>query len=145
MIEIKVQDKGIESALATLRKKLTDMTPLMRQIAGDMKDAVAENFNQGGRPKWPALSPRTIARRRGGGVGARPLIDTGGLQDNISSRYTSSSAIVGANKTYAIIQHFGGKAGRGRKVTIPARPFLKLTEGDLAGIRARIQRYLMTP
>lgn len=27
---------------------------------------------------------------------------------------------------YAAIQQFGGKAGRGRKVTIPARPFLPI-------------------
>ena len=29
---------------------------------------------------------------------------------------------------YAAIQQFGGKAGRGHKVTIPARPFLPVRQ-----------------
>ena len=33
----------------------------------------------------------------------------------------------GSDKDYAAIQEFGGQAGRGRQVTIPARPGLKRT------------------
>ena len=40
--------------------------------------------------------------------------------------------MIGSNKEYAAIHQFGGMAGRGRKVEIPARPYLPLTtDGDL--------------
>lgn len=32
----------------------------------------------------------------------------------------------GSNKPYAAIHHLGGQAGRGKKVTIPARPYLPI-------------------
>jgi len=50
--------------------------------------------------------------------------------------------MVGTNVVYAAIHQFGGKAGRGRKVTIPARPFLKLTDEDLEKILQTVEEYL---
>ena len=50
-------------------------------------------------------------------------------------------ATVGTNEPYAAIHQFGGKAGRGRKVDIPARPFLALTPQDKADILEDIQDY----
>ncbi|HBO4159162.1 TPA: phage virion morphogenesis protein, partial [Pseudomonas aeruginosa] len=41
-------------------------------------------------------------------------------------------AQIGSNLSYAPIQQLGGQAGRGRKVTIPARPYLPvLRNGQL--------------
>ncbi|MES8537205.1 phage virion morphogenesis protein, partial [Cutibacterium acnes] len=39
-------------------------------------------------------------------------------------------AAVGTNRVYARIHQLGGKAGRNRKVTIPARPFLGINADD---------------
>lgn len=50
-------------------------------------------------------------------------------------------SIVGTNEPYAAIHQLGGKAGRGRKVAIPARPFLILTPQDEADILEDIQDY----
>lgn len=40
----------------------------------------------------------------------------------------SRSIAVGTNRAYARIHQMGGQAGRGRQVTIPARPFLGLNK-----------------
>ncbi|MCX8018204.1 MAG: phage virion morphogenesis protein, partial [Rhodocyclaceae bacterium] len=59
------------------------------------------------------------------------LYQTGDLSESIASRFGRTFAEVGVSGRipYAAIHQFGGKAGRGRKVTIPARPFLPATSG----------------
>ena len=42
----------------------------------------------------------------------------------------------------AAIHQLGGKAGRGHAVTIPARPFLGVTEQDTTYIGEKAQDYL---
>lgn len=135
MIKITIDDKEVQKALQSLARKVKDMTPLMRKIAGIMHDAVEENFAQEGRPKW---KPSKRAMKQGG----KTLQDTGQLAASISQKATSNSALVGTNKKYAAIHQFGGKAGRGRKVTIPARPFLKLNDSDMKDIKEAIKEYL---
>jgi phage virion morphogenesis protein len=51
---------------------------------------------------------------------------------------TKDSVEVGSNMVYSLIHHFGGKAGRKRKVTIPARPFLGVSEQE----KAKIENYV---
>jgi len=93
---------------------------LMRRLAGAMRYAVAQNFKQGGRPEWLALKYRS-------GI---PLNDTGALRQSIDELSDNDTALVGTNMVYAAIHQFGGWAGRNRKVYIPARPFLQLTNED---------------
>ena len=59
-----------------------------------------------------------------------PLTDIGTLRNSLSEHYDNDTALVGTNMVYAAIHHFGGMAGRGRKVRIPARPFMTLTNED---------------
>lgn len=70
----------------------------------------------------------------------------GGLLGSISPDHDDTTAVVGSSmpfKTgYAAIHHFGGKAGRGNKVTIPERPFLVLTNEDLEDIQQDAIDYL---
>lgn len=136
MIEIKIDDREVRKLLDGIKKRAEDMSPVMRRIAGKMRDAVEENFAQEGRPRWKR-SKR--AEREGG----KTLQDTRQLNSSISEKSDSHSAAVGTNKVYAAIQQFGGKAGRGKKVTIPARPFLMIQEEDWEGIKQALKKYLM--
>jgi len=143
MIDIQVDDKEVVSLLKNLSKKVEDMTPVMRIIAGIMHDAVEENFEKEGQPKWTPLAPATIKQReKKGHWPGKILQQSGQLASSISKKATSKSAIVGTNKVYAAIQQFGGKAGRGHKVTIPARPFLKLDNKALNDIKNAILSYI---
>lgn len=144
MIDIRVDDREITSRLERLARKGSDLTPVMREISGDMLDAVQENFDKEGRPRrWPELSPayrRRLAKK--GKTGKMLNRTSGGLYHSIHAGYDSSSATVGTNKAYAAIHHFGGRAGRGKKAEIPARPYLHLDDADTRRIVERMKRYL---
>lgn len=132
MIEIEINNaQQIASILNKLANAAQYRTPLMRSIAGTMESAVLQNFDVGGRPKWLGLKYRQ----------GTPLVDTENLMNSITSYYDNDSAEVGTNEPYAAIHQFGGKAGRGRKVDIPARPFLVLTPQDEDDILEDVQAY----
>ena len=132
MIELEINNaQQIASILNKLANAAQDRTPLMRSIAGTMESAVLQNFDVGGRPKWLGLKYRQ----------GTPLVDTENLMNSITSYYDNDSAEVGTNEPYAAIHQFGGKAGRGRKVDIPARPFLVLTPQDENDILEDVQAY----
>nr|DAN14900.1 MAG TPA: virion morphogenesis protein [Caudoviricetes sp.] len=132
MIEIEINNaQQIATILERLAAAARDRTPLMRSIAGTMESAVLQNFDAGGRPKWLGLKYRQ----------GTPLVDTENLMNSITSYYDNNIAIVGTNEPYAAIHQFGGKAGRGRKVDIPARPFLVLTPQDEDDILEDVQAY----
>lgn len=136
MIKITIDDTELKQLLKDLTQKLSDRRPLMRNLAGIMHNAVEENFEQEGRPRW---KPSKRAQKQGG----KTLQDTGSLVASISMQYDNDKAVVGTNKVYAAIHQFGGKAGRGRKVTIPERPYLKLTNEDLEDIKQAVKEYLI--
>ena len=132
MIEIEVNNaQQVGAILDKLANAAQDRAPLMRSIAGTMESAVLQNFDAGGRPKWLGLKYRQ----------GTPLVDTENLMNSITSYYDNNIAIVGTNEPYAAIHQFGGKAGRGRKVDIPARPFLVLTPQDEDDILEDVQAY----
>ncbi len=76
-----------------------------------MEDAVQENFEQQGRPKWLGWSPR-YAKRRGPG---QILQRSGRLASSIVQYSDNDMATVGTNVIYAGIHQSGGK------ISIPAR------------------------
>lgn len=143
MIEIKIDDSVFRKNIEELINRVIDRRPLMRNIAGIMHHAVEENFAKEGRPKWTPLSQKTIqARQKKGYWPGRILQMRGELAASISQAYSNDEAVVGTNKVYAGIHQFGGKAGRGHRANIPARPFLKLTEQDLNDIKEAVIEYL---
>lgn len=66
-------------------------------------------------------------------MGKKPLIgESLDLSRQFHVTSDATSVTIGHSAIYAAIQQFGGTAGKGRKVKIPARPFLPVTEsGDL--------------
>lgn len=135
MIKLDIDDREVKKELTRLAGRVQNRQPLMRKIAGIMKDAVEENFEQEGRPKW---KPSKRAMKQGG----KTLQDTGQMAASVSEDYDNDSAAVGTNKKQAAIHQFGGKAGRGKKATIPARPFMKLTDSDLEEIKEAVKEHL---
>ncbi|BCB96788.1 Mu-like prophage FluMu G protein 2 [Dissulfurispira thermophila] len=143
MIKIEIDDRKFKAEMEELIRRVTDRRALMRQIAGIMHYAVEENFAEQGRPRWLPLSPKTIAMRQKKGYWPGKILQMRGeLAASITQQSDNDSAIVGTNKVYAAIHQFGGKAGRGKKVDIPARPFLKLTDEDLEEIKRAVVEYL---
>lgn len=133
MIEIQIDNLFVvQNQIERLSRGVSDNRYLlMRRLAGMMRYAVAQNFKQGGRPEWLALKYRS-------GI---PLNDTGALRQSIDELSDNDTALVGTNMVYAAIHQFGGWAGRNRKVYIPARPFLQLTNEDKQDLLDDVQDY----
>lgn len=124
---VRVDNAAVNSALARLVERLGAATPAMRDIAEQLRTETEQNFLDQGRPAWLPLAPSTV-RERGN---AHPILQRSGqLAASIVTDYSATHAEVGTNKVYGAIQQFGGQAGRGRRVRIPARPYLPV---DSAG------------
>ena len=143
-IEIKIDNKAVEEALLKVAGKCEDLRPLMKNIAGIMADAVEENFEQEGRPdKWQELAESTIKHRKKTKHWPGKILQVEGqLATSVTTQYDNESAVIGSNLAYAAIHHLGGQAGKGKKVTIPARPYLNLTEVEYKEIINSATSYL---
>jgi len=132
-----------------------DFRPAFEATGSHMVESIHQTFEQQGRPqRWVPLAATTlyqraggtvgrVFRQRGGGLkkraekkilGAKILMRTGRLLRSITYRATSDEAEVGTKLPYAAIHHFGGMAGRGKEVEIPARPYAQIHMGDRSSI-----------
>ncbi len=64
------------------------------------------------------------------------------LLSPISTFYDNDSAVIGTNLDYAAIHQLGGQAGKNQSVTIPARPYLQLTDENFKEILEETERFL---
>lgn len=135
-INVSIDDKEVRNMLTALQNRMGNLTPVMKTIGETVRTSVIRNFEQGGRPTRWKSSKR--AKKEDG----KTLIDTARLRNSITARAYRDRAVVGTNVIYAAIHHFGGKAGRGRKVNIPARPYLMVQDEDWKTIREHIMKYL---
>ncbi|OIV46738.1 phage virion morphogenesis protein [Sodalis sp. TME1] len=154
MIEVTITvPDTLRQALERLAQSLRHRQPLMRALSEDLYDAVMENFEQEGRPRWLPID-------RAGKI----LQQSGRLAASIDSDADNDQAVVGTNVVYARIHQQGGTtrphvirprykkalAFNGRVVkrvnhpgsTIPARPFLSLTDQDYQALAHTVNDYL---
>jgi len=151
-ITCKIDDREITRLLDKIDRRSEDMLPVMTRIGARYERRVLENFSNETAPdgsRWAPLAETTLmmglVRKKGfrkdGGLkvsgkrylqGKRILWEHGDLSDSVHHQATRDSVVIGAGGSvrYAAIHQFGGPAGRGRKVTIPARPYLAMNEGD---------------
>ena len=142
-IEIKLDNKEVESRLLDLAKRSEKLRPLMKNIAGVFAYSTEENFQEEGRPdKWTDLAKSTKKQRtKTGHYPGQILQVSGQLASSISTYYDNDSAVIGSNLDYAAIHQLGGQAGKNQSVTIPARPYLQLTEDDFEEIIQETEKY----
>ncbi len=132
---------GFKEALDRACSGLTDTQSLMTQIGVAMKAQTVRRFQSGTGPDGQAWAEVKRPRKNRRGQ-AKPLVDTGRLRNSISFSAGPFDVHVGSNLVYARIHQMGGRAGRGLKSAITARPYLGLSEEDQAEIAALVQEYL---
>lgn len=133
MYEIKIENAGVMRTFDRLARAGQAHAPMMRAISIEFLSQTEANLEAEGRPKWMGLKPSTIAARAKRGTWPGKIMQVSGqLAASFTPGSDSDSAWIGSNKKYAAIQHAGGKAGRGKKTTIPARPSLPVdAQGNL--------------
>lgn len=143
MIQIRIDNAKLVAALRRLAACGHDLSPVMRKVAGIMHNAVEDNFEEEGRPKWPSLAASTIKQRsKQGNWPGKILQRRGNLARSITRHSDATSAMVGTNTVYAAIHNFGGQAGKGHRSEIPAREFLHLEPEDEGDILQSFAKFL---
>ncbi|AHZ80012.1 MULTISPECIES: phage virion morphogenesis protein [Pseudomonas] len=138
MITIELDHQRVQEVLRQVEWAVGDLAPLMRGIAAEFASITEENFEaeaQGDDP-WQTLSEVTTARREATSTwpGQMLQVSAGGLAASVTTQATDSSALVGSNKVYAAMMHFGGSQEAFPHLwgDIPARPYLPMdAEGKL--------------
>lgn len=123
----------INSARATIvlldtMRRMRNAERAWRVISVRMKQQILVNFRMGGvyPEKW--TQSRAAAAR-----GGQTLVHRAHLRNSVMSRAGANFAAAGPqNIIYARIHQFGGKTGRGHRVTLPARPYLPIKDGRLS-------------
>ncbi len=143
-IEIKLDNKAVNAKLLELAKRGENLRPLMKNIAGIFASSTEENFKEEGRPdKWTDLADITKEKRRKKDKWPGQILQVEGqLAASVNTEYDDESVVIGSNKDYAAIHQLGGKAGRNKKVKIPARPYLQLTDEDFDEILDATENFL---
>ena len=143
-IEIKIDNKEVLTRLQELASRGENLRPLMKNIAGIMATATEDNFKDEGRPdKWVDLSETTKKQRQKIGKYPGQILQVSGqLASSVSTAYDDNSAVIGSNLAYAAIHQLGGQTGKNKKTTIPARPYLKLTDDNIEEIFEEINNFL---
>ena len=160
MITIEIKDDEITAALQRLASHMTDMSQPMNAIGEQLEYQTEQRFDQGVSPDgipWAPKSQTTIEAyiRRGQSVDFRPLF--GPNADGIPLRasffrdYGPDFVEIGTNNVYAAVMQSGagkgafGSDSKGHPIpwgTIPARPFLGISDTDHENITAEVEEWL---
>lgn len=164
-IVAKLDDKEVLAMLGRLQRRIGNLRPVMTRIGALYERQVLENFKNQSAPDgtpWAPLSAATmmlgLGRKKGftksGGLSARGkrylqgkriLRESGDLEGSIHFQADRDSVTIGSSSSipYAAIQQLGGKAGRNKKVTIPARPYLAMNRGENLELAEQDRAWIM--
>lgn len=142
---LRLEDRQAAERLAEMVANGADLSRPMAVIAELGRSSIVRNFQAGGRyskpgeimggsNKWQEKADKTPSI----------LTVSTRLRDSIHPQSDRDSATIAASSQYAGIHNFGGKAGRGRKVKIPARPFMVLQESDVDQFKQILTHHIMS-
>lgn len=154
-LSIKSDLPKLQQPLRRLIKLGENPKPLLAQIAFLGENQTRERFSTETGPdgqKWKDSLRKKL-------FGGKTLTQDGHLGDSITSKATDKEASWGSNRIYAAIHQFGGviraKTSKGlafqlasgdnvvtRQVTMPARPFLGVSNADERDITDLVRGYV---
>lgn len=153
----------VQALLRQMGERLADPTPLLTDIGAALVTSTRSRFDTQSGPdgrRWAPHSADTVISRLGGtrrvytktmrfrkGAQARMgnlriLFHQGHLRNSITYHASRTGVEIGTNLAYGAIHQHGGRAGRGKKIAIPARPYLGISAADERMIDGLAQAYL---
>lgn len=162
-VRIVVDDEDVVAALGRVIAATGNPEPALRNIGEHLRQTTIDRFETETAPDgtpWAPLNPLYAATKKGRGI----LKESGELQREIVYQIAgagpSAELLVGTNRPHAWIHQEGAtirpmssaalvfRLGATRifakSVTIPARPFLGVSEADRAEVIAMLQEHLST-
>ena len=160
-VSVRIDAAQMRSRLKAFTGRVQNIEPAARSFGERMLRITDERFSgehdPEGRP-WVPLSPLTLAGSykkqtftRKGRItkgyskflgGRKILTASHRLRRSITYTAGHRSLALGTNVVYGRIHQLGGMAGRGRKVRIPARPFLGFNQQDVQAFIDEIKNHL---
>ncbi len=139
-ISLEVEGATLNAGLARMAVVLADSSATMDQIGHYLVASTLRRFE---RERGPDGKP-WLRSARALAEGGKTLTDTGRLRGSIAHTVIDGghAVEVGSSVIYAAIHQFGGRAGSGRRVTLPARAYLGIDEHDRTNILGIVARAL---
>lgn len=133
-IEVKGLDR-VQKRLNELARRLEDPTDAFYDIGRYVVDRTRDRIEAGVSPDGTPWPPLTEATRRSKHKNKdKPLQLEGDLFDSIKAEPSRTGVVVGSDRPYAATHQFGRPGGGWGGSDIPARPFLGLSDEDIAEI-----------
>lgn len=147
--------RDLESRMAGAADATKHPRVLMNRVGAVLESSTRTRFRTGLSPEGRPWKPSIRVRTKGG----KTLVEHAHLRDSISHDADDRKAEVGSNLIYAAIHQLGGviraKAGgfltfnipgigwrRVASVTIPARPYLGVSDDDRLNVADQVESYL---
>jgi len=139
MIRMTVDVSDAEAAIRDAVRRLNNPRPMFASIGAYLLRRTQEHFEQERDPEgqpWAALAASTVESKRRRRKIQKTLQQDGDLRGGINYVASDAGVAIGSPLPYSAIHQLGGKAGRGRSVTIAPRPYLGLSDRDVDVISA---------
>lgn len=141
---IYLHDDGALNALERASARLDNLQPVMAEIAEILLDSTDDRFKSAIAPDGSPWAPKSattldIYKRAGKPIRMRPLTgESGQLRNSINAHGGPDYVEIGSSAIKAAVLQLGAAKHQFKDVspwgTIPARPFLGLSEADEHGI-----------
>lgn len=126
-LDIHIDDVRLTEEIQARIRAITPNAALMSDIAEELLASTDERFDAGVGPDGTPWEKSKRAMAEGG----LTLVDTAQLVTGITADHSARDLVIGSNDIYAAIHQFGGEAGRGKSVTLPARPYIGVDDADI--------------
>lgn len=157
-ITVNIDDAEIQLALARLTAAVTDLSPVMADVAEFWLLATKNRMVQGVTPEGAPFAPRAQSTLDAYAARKPPAVPVGGplrlsdvMRQQLAHGHGTDFAEIASNAIQAAVMQFGaakgafGQDAMGRSIPwgdIPARPFLGLSESDRTGIIEIVAEWL---
>lgn len=147
ILRIQIRAEDLDRRLGQIAQRAANLRPAYQAIGnylvGETQDRIKRETSPDG-TRFQPLAAATVQRKAAKGKIRKILQEEGNLVGTIAAQVQGEGVAIGSNLPYSAIHQFGGKAGRGRKVAIPARPYLGTNEADEEEIVSLLEDHLMS-
>jgi phage virion morphogenesis protein len=135
-------DEGIERLIQNVASAKVALLEIAEDWLESTKDRFKDETGPDGK-RWVKNAPITKARKRNPKI-LQEKGERGGLLGTLNYSVSNNMVSLGSPSPHARIHQLGGKAGRGRKVKIPARPYLGVSKADAENFQEIISDHILS-
>lgn len=145
-VRVRIDDSSMRRRISRFARATGDMTPALKAFGVYMEGRTEERFSGEHDPegkRWQDWSKATKKSDPTTSHGRRKILTKSHrLRRSVTAHPGRTSVVLGTNAIYGRIHQLGGRAGRGHRVIIPARPYAGFNADDVAEFIATLKDHL---